>query len=400
MSLSYTDPEKGGEWEFRKISLIGAAKSLISQLSVGQDMTKISLPAVFLYPYSALELGCSRVVSHCDLLMGAETKSETMDRFLSVLRWHLSFTKKEKFEKKPYNPILGEWVYCFTHVDGKRVGYLSEQVEHHPPVAAIRMDFSTPNLYVDGTFTAAINFNGNSVTMINKGPITVHMPEHSEHYVLSTVLPSMQIKNVILGTRRMPWDGEVTISCEASGLTAKLNYKEEGWYCYNNVDGVILKDDKPIMTFNGTVGGAINITDLSTRKTSLLINGETLKPLKVIFPPTSICDERNCLNVWDKVNVAIEKDDMVTADAEKRVIEEAQRARRRENNNYRPRFFRDTHAPAEVEPTTAETTPEAERSNPPPASPAESPAATAHRITNWVPIEEECIEVTKRLEQF
>eukprot|EP01119_Soliformovum_irregulare_P023366 TRINITY_DN814_c0_g1_i1.p1 TRINITY_DN814_c0_g1~~TRINITY_DN814_c0_g1_i1.p1 ORF type:complete len:394 (+),score=100.97 TRINITY_DN814_c0_g1_i1:121-1302(+) len=390
--MSYTDPEKGGEWETRKISIIGAAKSLISQLSVGQDLTRVSLPAIFLHPFSALEVGGARVLNHCDLLVGVENKSEPVDRFLGVLRWHLSLTKKEKFEKKPYNPVLGEWVYCYTNVDGKRIGYVSEQVEHHPPVAAIFTDFSTPNLRMDGIFTSGINFNGNSVTMTNRGPLSVHMPEHSEVYVLSTLLPSMQIKNVILGTRRMPWDGEVTITCEASGLSAQLNYKEEGWYCTNTIDGTIMKDGLPIMSINGVVGETINLTDLTTKQTSVLLDHSQLKPNKISFPPTDMVDERNSLNVWKNVNTAIVNDDMPTADAEKRIIEEAQRARRRENNNLRPRYFRDALDAASDEQTSDAQTSEAN----PEASPSPHPT-TDHKETHWIPVEDESKQLINKL---
>ena len=45
-----------GEWKYRKISIMGAVKSFISQLSLGQELTKVSLPAEFLYPYSMLEI--------------------------------------------------------------------------------------------------------------------------------------------------------------------------------------------------------------------------------------------------------------------------------------------------------------------------------------------------------
>jgi len=387
--MSYTDPEKGGEWETRKISIIGAAKSLISQLSVGQDLTRVSLPAIFLHPFSALEVGGARVLNHCDLLVGVENKSEPMDRFLTILRWHLSVTKKEKFEKKPYNPVLGEWVYCYTMVDGKRIDYLSEQVEHHPPVCAILLDFGTPNLRMDGVFTSGLCFNGNSVTMTNRGPLSFYMPEHSEVYVLSTLLPSMQIKNVILGTRRMPWDGEVTITCEASGLSARLNYKEEGWYCTNMVDGTIMKDGVPIMSINGTVGDTINITDLTTKETSVLLDHSQLKSNKIIFPTESI-DERNCLNVWKNVNIAIEQDDMPTADAEKRIIEEAQRTRRRENNNFRPRYFRDTL-------NAASETSDAQTSEANPDASASPHPTTDHKETHWVPIEDESKQIINKL---
>jgi hypothetical protein len=49
----------GTEWETRKISLFGVAKSFVSQLSVGQDLTKVSLPAIFLNPYIFVGIFCN-----------------------------------------------------------------------------------------------------------------------------------------------------------------------------------------------------------------------------------------------------------------------------------------------------------------------------------------------------
>jgi len=143
--MSYIDQH--GDWENRKISIIGVAKSFISQLSIGQDLTKISLPAAFQYPYSALELGAHRSLSFSHLLHQANKEEDPLKRILCTVRWFLSATQKEKFEKKPYNPILGESHYGW--VDSEEYGrtrYLGEQTLHHPPVCAFRMDNPTQNL--------------------------------------------------------------------------------------------------------------------------------------------------------------------------------------------------------------------------------------------------------------
>lgn len=45
----------GEEWETREISVYGATKAFIRQLSIGMDLTHVSIPAIFLLPYSILE---------------------------------------------------------------------------------------------------------------------------------------------------------------------------------------------------------------------------------------------------------------------------------------------------------------------------------------------------------
>ncbi len=68
---SYVD--KAGEWETRKISIIGALQSFISQLTVGEEITKVSLPAVLLSPYSAIELAAYRGLSFIHVLLQYES---------------------------------------------------------------------------------------------------------------------------------------------------------------------------------------------------------------------------------------------------------------------------------------------------------------------------------------
>jgi hypothetical protein len=60
---------KNGDWETRKISVIGTLQSFISQLSIGEEITKVSLPAVLLAPYSATELAAFRTLGYVQLLL-------------------------------------------------------------------------------------------------------------------------------------------------------------------------------------------------------------------------------------------------------------------------------------------------------------------------------------------
>ena len=59
----------GEEWETKEISVYGAAKAFISQISVGMDLTHVSIPAIFLLPYSILEFVCARTTSAFHILL-------------------------------------------------------------------------------------------------------------------------------------------------------------------------------------------------------------------------------------------------------------------------------------------------------------------------------------------
>eukprot|EP01102_Stenamoeba_stenopodia_P014346 TRINITY_DN474_c0_g5_i2.p2 TRINITY_DN474_c0_g5~~TRINITY_DN474_c0_g5_i2.p2 ORF type:complete len:120 (+),score=13.95 TRINITY_DN474_c0_g5_i2:52-411(+) len=104
MAVSYADVR--GEWEERRISIVGVAKSFISQLRVGQDLTKVSLPSVFLLPYSLLEEYASRTAGRLHLLFDLEKDQDPVTRMLRVVAWHISIFKNESYHHKPYNPVL------------------------------------------------------------------------------------------------------------------------------------------------------------------------------------------------------------------------------------------------------------------------------------------------------
>lgn len=332
-----------GDWQNRKISLLGAAKSFLSQLSIGQDLTKVSLPAAFQYPYSALELGAFRSLAHCTTLYSADNDTDPLQRFLNCLRWLLSATQREQFEKKPYNPILGE--FHMGWVDSKEYGtttYLAEQVVHHPPVLAYVMENETAEMTVQGNISFGIKFHGNSVSVAGMGPNKMVLKKHNEHYDFSSVLPNLSIKNVILGTKRIYWDGEITVHCPETGYRAKMVFKEEGWSAVNTVHGTLWKNDKeddPLITFQGPCGGLIEMKNCSTNKKEVLLDSEKVEKCNIRYPPSDAVDDRFSLKLWSDVSKAIYEDDMPKADVAKRVIEEGQRKRRAESANFEPRFF-------------------------------------------------------------
>lgn len=59
----------GEDWEVKEISVYGAAKAFIRQLSVGMDLTHVSIPAIFLLPYSILEFIAVRMTHAFHLLL-------------------------------------------------------------------------------------------------------------------------------------------------------------------------------------------------------------------------------------------------------------------------------------------------------------------------------------------
>jgi len=332
------------KWAGRRVSILGVAKSFVSQLSVGQDLTKLSLPSVFCNPFSLLEVGGFRF-SNLEELFKANETSDPVQRLLCVLSYFFSIIQLHvQFDKKPFNPILGEIHHCYTDCPISKNGrtlYLSEQVVHHPPVSAYVVENQDQNIRVTGNVTFGLKFHGNSVTINSSGFTKVLLGNFGEEYEFSPSLPNKEIKNVILGTRRMPWDGVTTIVCKKTGYHAKFTFKEEGYYCVNTVNGSIFNEGSsdPLFTFSGSVEEKITLKNLKTSETQEIIDVK-----KIVFrPPTYLSKEEmdplESILIWSDVNEAIIKDDIPNAEIAKKKIEDAQRKRRVEGKNYQPRFF-------------------------------------------------------------
>lgn len=75
--------------------------SLIGQLRIGMDLSKVTLPTFCLEPRSMLER-ITDFMSHPDLIFGAGKQDDAAERFLAVTRYYLSgWHIKPKGVKKP-----------------------------------------------------------------------------------------------------------------------------------------------------------------------------------------------------------------------------------------------------------------------------------------------------------
>jgi len=348
---SFIEEKESSEWGARTISILGAAKSFISQLSVGQDLTKVSLPSVFLYPFSILELGSARFLPYFDVLIEASKHTDPFERFLGVIKYFLTLTQKEKFDKKPYNPILGEMHSCWSETQYGTTRFLAEQVSHHPPVSGCFVQNKEQNVQANYNVTFEIKFHGNSVSIATNGGTKIEFLEHGEEIVISKALPDMLLKNVIIGTKRIVWDGPIVFECQKHGFKATIDFKEEGWYCVNTIYGTLYNSlgTIPYGKLTGACSETINIArcepaetpeGLVTKTPQVFMNIPSLKRGKVSYSPKGQWEYLSSRNIWKDVSVAIVADDMPAADNAKRLIEEAQRKRRNEGTSYKSQFFK------------------------------------------------------------
>lgn len=344
--------DEDAEWKTKHVSFFGAAKSFVTQLSIGQDLTRVSLPSVFLYPYSALELGGARSLHYWSLLQEAKAEPDPVNRMLKVFAYYVAQTKKEAFEKKPSNSILGENHYCWIENKNGSVHYLGEQVSHHPPISAYMAHSKADDIKVLCNFESeGVKFHGNSLGITLQGFVKVYLGD--EEYTTSKPYPNIWIRNVILGTKRESWDGLVTITCPQTKVTASFVYKEEGWACTNVINGTISQDTNGVSTSVLSLTGAVsqkiytykfgaipNENGNEDEKPKLLVDFTTLVPNKIHYLPENQWHEKSSLRIWKDMYKAILADDMQKSDAAKKIVEDEQRVRRKEGKNFEPYYFK------------------------------------------------------------
>merc|ERR1711879_996036 len=338
-----------GEWEERKISLWGAAKAFISQLRPGQDMTKITIPSLFLRPYSILEEVASRMVGNVDEIQHIASQEDPADRLKTVATWLLTSARKESFNHKPYNPIIGEEHKARYELEDKsKVFFVAEQVRHHPPITAFHGCIPAKGVSVEGNSNFSVTFNGNSVTvsMLGEMRIKVVLPSGEEEiYRLSKCVPDILIQNVIFGTKNIYWSGDIAISCEQTGFTGNVEFVPHKGF--NNVSGTIMKAGnnkvEPVMFIAGNTGKSLYIADNKKMKDKVkLVDYSDIHVNIPEYPDRKDLAPNSSLRLWSEVTQAIIANDMETADLKKNEIEERQRTERLQpGDNFEAKYFRE-----------------------------------------------------------
>ncbi|XP_047522483.1 oxysterol-binding protein-related protein 8 isoform X2 [Pieris napi] len=324
---------------------------LLKQVRPGMDLSKVVLPTFILEPRSFLDK-LSDNYYHADLLGQAQILEDPYQRFKGVLRWYLSgLYRKPKGLKKPYNPVLGEtFRCCWRHKNDTYTYYIAEQVSHHPPVSAFYISNRKDGFVIEGSLLARSKFYGNSTSAILEGCARIHLLNWGETYI--TTAPYAHCKGIVIGTLSMELGGKVHIICQETGYQADVEFKLRSFLGgadqTNAISGRIKRGKDTIATVEGYWDGRIDIKDKKTGDETSLLDVSVLKEQRL---PRYLVDiekqhEWESQRLWVKVSEAILSEDQVLATEQKTIIEEAQRARARNQlTTWTPRLFHsDTRA--------------------------------------------------------
>lgn len=262
------------------------------------------------------------------MLLSYDEVGSPHNRMLLVLKWFLSTIQDEQYSKKPYNPILGETHHCF--VESQKYGkiqFIAEQVSHHPPTSAICFYSEKKPVQLYGASDFLIKWNGNKVHAVTNGGSLLKL--NNETYEISRIVPDMYMKNILVGSVRFEWVGEIRITCRETGLSAFVQFEKE-----NHLKGCLMDAmQKALLTFAGNTGGLIQITDFNNRSIETLIDFRTLQRSQIRYYNVPQ-EENESLIVWKKLTNAIVENQIDLAEQEKAQIERIQREGQQKPSKY------------------------------------------------------------------
>uniref|UniRef100_A0A5S6Q816 Oxysterol-binding protein n=1 Tax=Trichuris muris TaxID=70415 RepID=A0A5S6Q816_TRIMR len=338
---------------------------LLSQLSVGMDLTKIVLPTYILERRSLLEMYAD-FMTFPDLFGQIADAPTPESRMIAVLRWYMSTFyggRRSGLAKKPYNPILGETFTCkwnapetgslpepvvgspFTGALPDEIVFVGEQVSHHPPVSAFYVEYPGKRLQINGQIWTKSKFLGLSIAVHNVGQTCLSVLEHNEEYIFN--FPSGYGRS-ILTTPWMEFGGKCSILCEKTGYSVELEFQTKPFY---NGKAHCVKaelyrpfEKTSFASMRGHWNACMTIKTPNSQE-EVFLDVRRLDPARKICQPVLEQRQNESRRLWKHVTVALKAKDVHKATKCKFRLEQRQRdaakIRALKNVKWQPMLFQE-----------------------------------------------------------
>ncbi|RDD40206.1 Oxysterol-binding protein-related protein 9 [Trichoplax sp. H2] len=322
---------------------------VLSQLKLGMDLTKVTLPTFILESKSLLEMYAD-FFTHADIFVSIADMQSPRERMERAVMWYLSAFhagRKSTVAKKPYNPILGETFRCYFDLDTKNVreitkdgplpwvskdslAFVAEQVSHHPPVSAFYSEHYNKRISFCGHIWTKSKFLGLSIGVHNIGQGCISLPEYDEEYIVT--FPNGYARSIL----SVPWvelGGKTSIVCAKTGYTANIEFHTKPFYGgkKNRITAEIIppSEKKPWLSISGEWNGSMTAKDSSGVAREYL-NTKAMQMMKKIVPPMVLMDVYESRRLWNEVTINLKSGNIDDASAAKRFLEDRQRAEARQ----------------------------------------------------------------------
>ncbi|KAH7026259.1 oxysterol-binding protein, partial [Microdochium trichocladiopsis] len=208
-------------------SLIGFVRK-----NVGKDLSAISMPVSANEPTSMLQRVCEQL-EYAPLLDKAAKAQTPRERLMYVTAFAVSQISvnrsKERANRKPFNPLLGE-TFELLRTDNEVPGgfrLLVEKVVHRPVRLAMHADAAL------WSFTQspapAQKFWGKSAELTSEGRarIALRLADGTDEFY-SWNIATMYLRNVVMGEKYIEPVNNMTINNESSGARATVDFPSKG----------------------------------------------------------------------------------------------------------------------------------------------------------------------------
>ncbi|ORX49923.1 hypothetical protein DM01DRAFT_1308799 [Hesseltinella vesiculosa] len=271
---------------------------------------------------------------------------------VAFVKWYVSSLNasyssrvpKGEWEKKPYNPVLGEQFFM-NWGDNKDTKAVIEQVSHHPPLTGFHIKHEPSGITLNGHTGQKTRFSTTSLICDQVGQSLLVLPT-DESYLLTS--PSLTVHGIWYAAPYIELTGNSYVQ-STTGLYATFEFTSRGWISgeRNHFKCYIRKNGSPkeyVYKIEGQWSGKSTITAYGSKKSEPFLDIASLTPASKHVAPVEEQGDMESRKVWQKVSDAIRQGDTATASAEKSKIENQKRAelaeRQASSTEWSPVYFR------------------------------------------------------------
>ncbi|RIA83324.1 hypothetical protein C1645_743145 [Glomus cerebriforme] len=314
------------------------------------DIYSLSCPSFLLSGVSTLEYG-QYWADYPEYFAAIPKSTEEPERVVGVLKWYVSTLygsfasrkDKDKIEKKPFNPILGEqFLARWNDRNGSGETVLfSEQVSHHPPISAFYLENQKAGVSANGHTGQKSHFRATAarIDVIQVGHIIVRMRDHSEKYLIT--LPSLQILGLWRGAPYVELSGTSVI--QSNNYNILIEFSGKGWLSgdKHTFSATVRKNGskEPLYTASGTWSEKSTLENHRTNEKTTFLDIQGSQRTTPIIAPEEDQNPLESRKLWKYVSQSIDSGDFATASKLKGDIEQRQRDKVKRGEEVNLQFF-------------------------------------------------------------
>ncbi|CEP14386.1 hypothetical protein [Parasitella parasitica] len=330
---------------------------LKSLASFSGDLSSLTCPAFLLAPVSLIEYS-EYWTQQPDLFTDITKSDDEVERMIAFVKWFISSLNasysrrvpKGEWEKKPYNPVLGEQ-FKMQWGDLKGSGetdVLVEQVSHHPPITGFYITNKDHGLTLNGHTGQKTRFSSTSLIVDQVGQSVVTLENRGNETYLYTC-PSITVNGIWYAAPYVELLGTSYIQ-STTGLYCSIEYTTRGWVsgernhfkCYLRRNSSS-NSKEYICKMEGQWSGKSTLTKFGSKTSEPFLDVAELTPAPMHVKDIEEQDEMESRKIWQKVSDAIRANDTALAGTEKSKIETQKReekaAREEANEKWEPKYF-------------------------------------------------------------